>query len=146
MLGRLDVLRIVSSKLGRHTVRIQGVDVCRCSVKIETSRRLICAINFIWSQSQLGHPKELIIQRSGLKLWEIVSRDLSKIPTSQRLTELYFGAVFTSVKLRNPRWYQRLNELRNWQRAFSIPFCSNFSKYCIFLMKYITGTVSTFHT
>ena len=69
MLGRLDVLRIVSNKLGQcHTVRVQGVDVCRRDVKIETSRRLICAINFIWTKSQLGHPKELIIQKSGLKL------------------------------------------------------------------------------
>ena len=38
------------------------------NLKIETSRRLTCAIDFIWSQSQLGHPKELIIQKSGLKL------------------------------------------------------------------------------
>ena len=69
MLERLDVLRIVSSKLGqRHTVRVQGVDVCRRDVKIETSRRLICAIDFIWSQSQLGNLKELMIQNSGLKL------------------------------------------------------------------------------
>ena len=52
MLGRLDVLRIVSKELGqRHTLRIQGFDVCRRDVKIETSRRLICAIDFIWSQS-----------------------------------------------------------------------------------------------
>ena len=69
MLGRLDVLRIVSNKLGqRHTVRVKGVDVCRRDVKIEPLRRLICAIDFIWSQSQLGHPKELIIQKSSLKL------------------------------------------------------------------------------
>ena len=48
MLGRLDVLRILSNKLGQHhTVRVQGVDVCRRVVKIETSRRLICAIDFI---------------------------------------------------------------------------------------------------
>ena len=40
----------------------------RRDVKIETFRRLICAIDFIWSQSQLGHPKELIIEKSGLKL------------------------------------------------------------------------------
>ena len=52
----------------RHTVRVQDVDVCGRDVKIETSRRLICAIDFIWSQSQLGHLKELIIQKSGLKL------------------------------------------------------------------------------
>ena len=59
MLGRLDVLRIVSKKVGQsQTVRVQGVDVCRRDVNIETSRRLICAIDFIWSQSQLGHPKE----------------------------------------------------------------------------------------
>ena len=31
-----------------------------------------------------------------LKLCEIISRDLFKTPTSQRLTELNFGAVFTS--------------------------------------------------
>ena len=69
MSGRLDVLKIVSNKLGqRHTVRVQGVDVCRRDVKIEISRRPICAVDFIWSQSQLGHPKELIIQKSGLKL------------------------------------------------------------------------------
>ena len=69
MFGRLDVLRIVSNKLGQHhTVSVQDVDVCGRDVKIETSRRLICAIDFIWSQSQLGHPKELIIQKSGLKL------------------------------------------------------------------------------
>ena len=69
MLGRLDVLKIVSDKLGqRHTVRVQDVDVCRRDVKIETSRRLICAIDFIWSQSQLGQPTELILQKSGLKL------------------------------------------------------------------------------
>ena len=37
----------------------------RRDVKIETSRRLICAIDFIWSQSQLGHPKELIIKKNG---------------------------------------------------------------------------------
>ena len=37
-------------------------------VKIETSRRLICAIDLIWSQSSLGHPKEFIIKTSGLKL------------------------------------------------------------------------------
>ena len=62
-------LKIVSNKLGqRHTVRVQGVDVCRRDVKIEISRRPICAVDFIWSQSQLGHPKELIIQKSGLKL------------------------------------------------------------------------------
>ena len=97
MLGRVDVLRIVSNKLEqRHTVRIQGVDVCRRDVKIKTSRRHICAIDFILSQSHLGHPKELIVQKSGLKLWEIVSRDLFKNPTSQRLMELNFGAVFTS--------------------------------------------------
>ena len=69
MVGRLDVLRIVSNTLGqRHTVRIQGVDVCQRDVKIETSRHLICEIDFIWSQSQLGHPKELIIGKSALKL------------------------------------------------------------------------------
>ena len=69
MFGRLDVLRIASDKLGqRHTVRVQDVDVCQRDVKIETSRRLICAIDFIWSHSQLGHPKELIVQKSGLKL------------------------------------------------------------------------------
>ena len=45
-----------------------GLDVCRREVKIETTRRLICEINFIWGQSQLGHPKELIIKKSGLKL------------------------------------------------------------------------------
>ena len=62
MLGRLDVLRIVSKKLGqRHTARVQGIDVCRRDVKIEPPRRLICAIDLIWSQSQLGHPKEFII-------------------------------------------------------------------------------------
>ena len=71
MLGRLDVLRIVSNKLGqRHTVRVQGVDVCRRDVKIETSRRLICEIDFICGQSQLSHTKELKFQKSGLKLWE----------------------------------------------------------------------------
>ena len=64
MLGRLDVLRNVSNKLGqRHAVRFQGVDVCRRDVKIETSRRLICVIDLIWSQSQLGHDKELIIKK-----------------------------------------------------------------------------------
>ena len=69
MLGRLDVLRIVSDNLGeRHNVRVRDVDMCRRDVKIETSRRLICAIDFIWSQSQLGHPKELIVQTAGLKL------------------------------------------------------------------------------
>ena len=94
MLGRLDVLRIVSNKLGqRHTVRVQGGDVCRRDVKNEISRDLIWENDFIWIQSQLGHPKELIIQKSGLKLREIVSRDLFKTPTSQRLTELYFGTV-----------------------------------------------------
>ena len=65
MLGRLDVLKIVSNKLGhRHTIRAKGVDVCRRDVKIETSRRLICAIDFIWGQSSQGthNPK------SGLKL------------------------------------------------------------------------------
>ena len=40
----------------------------RVSTEIETPRRLICAIDFIWSQSQLGHPKELIIKQLGLKL------------------------------------------------------------------------------
>ena len=65
---RLDVLRIVSDKLGQlHTVRVQGVDVCRREVKIETSRRLISAIDIIWNQSQLGHPKELIIQKTKAK-------------------------------------------------------------------------------
>ena len=68
----------------------------RRDVKTETSRRLICAIDFIWSQSQLGHPKELIIQKLELKMCAIVSRDLFKTPTSQRLTELYFDAVLTS--------------------------------------------------
>ena len=97
MLGRLDVLRIVSKKVGQsQTVRVQGVDVCRRDVKIETSRCLICAIDFIWSQSQLGHPKELITQKSGLRLWEIVSRDLLRPSPPNVLTELYFGAVFTS--------------------------------------------------
>ena len=81
----------------RHIVRVQGVDVCWRDIKIETSRRLICTINFIWSQSQLGQPKELIIQKSGLKLLEIVPRDLFKTPTFQRLTELFFGAVFASI-------------------------------------------------
>ena len=56
-------LKNSSDKLGqRHTVRLQDVDVRRRYVKIETSRRLICAIDFIWSQSQQGHSKELIIQ------------------------------------------------------------------------------------
>ena len=55
-------------KLGRHTVHVKGVDMCQRDVKIETSRRLICAIDFIWSQSQVGHPKEPIIQKSWLKL------------------------------------------------------------------------------
>ena len=41
-------------------------------------------------------PKELIIQKSGHKLREIISRDMSKAPTFQRLTELNFGAVFKS--------------------------------------------------
>ena len=50
------------------TSRIQDVDVCRRDVKIETYIRLICAIDFIWSQSQLGHHKELIVQKPGLKL------------------------------------------------------------------------------
>ena len=69
MLGRLHVLRTVSNKLGqRHNVRVQSVDVCRRDVNIESPRRLICAIDFIWSQSQLGHPKELKIQNSELKL------------------------------------------------------------------------------
>ena len=40
----------------------------RRDVKIEISRRPICAVDFIWSQSQLGHSKELIVQKSGLKL------------------------------------------------------------------------------
>ena len=62
-------LKIVLNKLGqRHNARAQSVDVYRRDVKIKTSRRHICAIDFIWSQSQLGHPKELIIQTSGLKL------------------------------------------------------------------------------
>ena len=52
-----------SNTLGqRHTVRIQGVDVCLRDVKIEQPRHLICAIDFICSQSQLGNSKELIIQ------------------------------------------------------------------------------------
>ena len=69
MLGRLEVLRIVSKKLGlRRTVRIQDVLVCQGDVKMETSGCLICAIDFIWRQSQLGHPQELIIQESALKL------------------------------------------------------------------------------
>ena len=97
MLGWLDVLRIVSDELGQHnTARVQDVDMCRRDVKIETYRRLICAINLIWSQSQLEHPKELIIQKQWLKLWEIVSRDFFKTPTSQRYTELNFGALFMS--------------------------------------------------
>ena len=71
MLGRLDVLRIVSNKFEQcHNVHVQGVDVCRRDVKIETSRRPTCVIDLIWSQSQLGHPKELKIQKSGLKLWK----------------------------------------------------------------------------
>ena len=41
---------------------------CVDATSIEISRRPICAVDFIWSQSQLGHPKELIIQKSGLKL------------------------------------------------------------------------------
>ena len=65
MLERFDVLRIVSDKLGQHhTLSVQDVDVCRCDVKIETSRRLICEIDFMWSQSQLGHPKELVVQKN----------------------------------------------------------------------------------
>ena len=103
MLGRLDVLRIVSNKFGqRHTVRVQGVDVCRRDVKIKTSRRLICAIDFIWGQLQLGHPKELIIQKPGLKLWEIVSRDLFKNPTSQRFDGTLLWCSI-NVKLMNRR-------------------------------------------
>ena len=63
MLGQLDVLKIVSNKLGqRHIVHF------RRDVKIKTSRRLICASDIIWSQSQLGHPKELINQKPGFKL------------------------------------------------------------------------------
>ena len=40
----------------------------RRDVKIELPRRRICAIDFIWSQSQLEHPMEFIIQKPGLKL------------------------------------------------------------------------------
>ena len=94
MLGRLDVLRIISNKLEqRHTVRVQGVDVCRRDVK--TSRRLICAIDFVWSQSQLGHPKELVIPNQGSNYEKSLQEICLRPPTSQRLTELYFGAVFT---------------------------------------------------
>ena len=54
MLGRLEVL--------------QDVLVCQGDVQIKTIGRVICAIDFIWRQSQLGHPQELIIQESALKL------------------------------------------------------------------------------
>ena len=88
-----------------HTVRVQGVDVCRLDVKIETSRRLICAIDLIWSQSQLGHHKELIIKKIRAETVRYVSDP--HLPT--------FGGTLLwcsfNVKLGNPRWYQRLNEL-----------------------------------
>ena len=41
----------LKNRFQRHTVRVQGIDVCLRDVKIETSRRLICAIDFIWSHS-----------------------------------------------------------------------------------------------
>ena len=69
MLGRLDVLRIVSNQSGPHqTVLLLDVPVRSRDVKIETSGRLICAIDFIWRQSLLEHTQELIIHESALKL------------------------------------------------------------------------------
>ena len=81
MLGRLDVLRIVSNKLRQcQTAGAMAAPMYQRDVTIEMSRRLICAIDFIWSQAQLGHPKELIIQESALNLWEIVFKRFVKYP------------------------------------------------------------------
>ena len=97
MLGQFDALRIVSDKLGqRHTVRVQDVDVCRRDVKIETYRRLICAIDIIWSQSQLGHPKELIVQNQGSNCEKSFQEICLRPPPPNVFTEFNFGAVFMS--------------------------------------------------
>ena len=46
MLGRLDVLGIISVKLERQIVSVQDVTMLQCGAKIDTSGRLICAIDF----------------------------------------------------------------------------------------------------
>ena len=59
-----------------------------------------------------------------------ISRDLFKTSTSQRLTELNFGAVFTSIKLPGVV----TNVLMNWETGEEhslASFCSNLSNDCM---------------
>ena len=72
------------------------------NVKVETSRRLICAIDFVWSQSQLGHPKELIIKKNLGSNCEKSFQDICLRPHLPTFDgTLLWCSIY--VKLRNPR-------------------------------------------